>query len=345
MTSVAPGSRPTLIDRCTLERGEPGLLERALDDPRTRVLDLRDGEARVREEAQRAGLVLRAPEPGDRDRCIFFLGRDDGGAAVLALVTTPESGDAEPSGAGGGSAGRRRGLRDVGAALDEYDADLYLTAVALANWHGTHTHCPRCGSPTRIVDGGWVRRCERDDTLHYPRTDPAVIMAVTDPDDRLLLARNPAWPLGRRSVLAGFVEPGERLEAAVAREVAEEVGVDVRDVRYRDSQPWPFPCSLMLGFTARCDDPTLRPSAGEIAEVEWYSRPDLAAAVADGSLGLPGRLSIARRLIEGWYGEVLTPPAEVAFHRTEPDSTPGAGEASAPQGAADPDDPQDPRPA
>ena len=144
-------------------------------------------------------------------------------------------------------------------------------------------------------------------------------MAVVDPDDRLLLARNPAWPAGRRSVLAGFVEPGERLEGAVAREVFEEVGVVVTDVRYVASQPWPFPASLMLGFTARAVAADLTLDSVEIAEAEWYTRAEVAAGVADGSLGLPGRTSIARRLLEDWYGARLEPPVEVAFHR--PDGT------------------------
>lgn len=349
MTLAVPATSPTPIDRCTLERGEPDLLERARQDPHTRVLDLAGPDAPVRDEAGRSTLLLRAPEVGDAERDTYFLGRDDDGVAVLAVTSPPDTAGTHPAGTAAaqpdGTSVTRRALRDVGAALDEHDVDLYLTAVALANWHRTHPRCPRCGAATRIVDAGWVRRCEADDSQHYPRTDPAVIMAVIDQDDRLLLARNPIWPSGRRSVLAGFVEPGERLEAAVAREVEEEVGLRVRDVRYRASQPWPFPASLMLGFTARCDDTTLRASPGEIAEVEWYTREELADVVADGSLGLPGRLSIARRLIEEWYGGALTPPAEVAFHDVEPSQAPADAPASAAAGsptAEGPADPEDP---
>lgn len=207
------------------------------------------------------------------------------------------------------------GLRDVGALLPAPEVEAFMTAQALALWHASHTHCPRCGTATEPAVAGWTRRCPADGSEHYPRTDAAVIMAVTDARDRLLMARAPAWPPGRRSVLAGFVEPGERLEAAVAREVLEEVGLTVRDITYVGSQPWPLPASLMLGFTAVSDGEELSLTDGEIAEAEWYSRDELRAAVADGSLGLPGPLSIARRLVEGWFGEPLSPPVEVSFHR------------------------------
>ena len=123
-----------------------------------------------------------------------------------------------------------RSLRDVAVLLSDRDSGLFTTALALANWHAKHTHCPRCGSATTAQQGGWVRRCTNDGSEHYPRTDPAVIMSVVDADDRLLLARGPQWGEARYSVLAGFVEPGESLEAAVAREVHEEVGVAVEDV-------------------------------------------------------------------------------------------------------------------
>jgi NAD+ diphosphatase len=143
---------------------------------------------------------------------------------------------------------------------------------------------------------------------HYPRTDVAVIMSVVDEDDRLLLAQGAGWGTGRYSVLAGFLEPGESLAAAVAREVREEVGLEVTDVEYLGDQPWPFPTSLMVGFTARAahtDAAGLRLQEGEIADARWFTRDEVRAAIADGSLGVSARLSIARRLVERWLGHEI----------------------------------------
>ena len=187
--------------------------------------------------------------------------------------------------------------------LDDEQISLVTTAVGLAHWHAAHLFCPRCGGPTQVVEAGWVRRCEADGIDHYPRTDPAVIMAVTDADDRLLLARN-ARRRGTTmmSVLAGFVEPGESLEAAVAREVMEEVGVPVTQVAFAGDQPWPFPASLMVGYTARATDTDLRLDPVEIDEAHWFDRTGFGTALGNGELTVPPRLSIARHLIEQWYG-------------------------------------------
>jgi NAD+ diphosphatase len=199
-----------------------------------------------------------------------------------------------------------RSLREVGLLLGARDAGLVVNAVALANWHATHTHCPRCGAPTRVATAGHTRVCEVDGSEHYPRTDPAVIMAVVDADDRLLLGRQAAWPDGRFSTLAGFVEPGESLEQAVRREVGEEVGVEIGEVDYLGSQPWPFPSSLMLGFVARAKTVEIDRGDGEIAEARWFTREGLRDDVAHGQVLLSPPVSIARRLIEHWYGEPIT---------------------------------------
>ncbi|MDP9240815.1 MAG: NAD(+) diphosphatase [Actinomycetota bacterium] len=217
----------------------------------------------------------------------FFLGEDESRVffAVVAGPATPR-GD------------RTAGLREVGALLGDRDAGLLVTAVALANWHSTHTHCPRCGAPTTVAGGGWLRVCPIDGSEHYPRVDPAVIMLVHDGGDRCLLGRQASWPPGRFSTLAGFVEPGESAEHAVAREVAEETGVVVTDVRYQASQPWPFPSSLMLGFTARAasaQEPVLLD--GELEEARWFTRAELAAK---GGPRWPPPVSIANRLITAW---------------------------------------------
>ena len=219
----------------------------------------------------RSRLHLRAPGAQDPGRLLVFLGED--GDHTPYLVSVAPAGEATD----GGEARQWRTLREVGLLLDDRDAGLFAAGQALANWHAAHTHCPRCGARTEPDLAGWVRRCTRDATEHYPRTDPAVIMSVTDADDRLLLARGPQWAAGRFSVLAGFVEPGESLEAAVAREVREEVGLVVEEVRYLGNQPWPFPSSLMIGFTARVAGGPLHFADDEVVEALWLSREELAA--------------------------------------------------------------------
>jgi NADH pyrophosphatase NudC (nudix superfamily) len=197
-------------------------------------------------------------------------------------------------------------LREAAALLNDRDAGLLTHAVALANWHATHTHCPRCGTPTVTVAAGHAQRCPADGSEHFPRVDPAVIMLVTDPDDRCLLARNRRWPERRVSILAGFVEPGESAEQAVAREVGEETAITVARVRYVGSQPWPMPQSLMLGFRASAaGDLEIQVDDEEIAEAHWFSRDELRSALASREILLPPPVSIAHRLIESWYGEEL----------------------------------------
>ena len=205
----------------------------------------------------------------------------------------------------------RADLRTAGAALDALGAGLLTTAVAILNWHDTARFCGRDGSPTRPGAAGWHRVCEAQGHEDYPRTDPAIICLVHDGAERVLLARQPVWPEGRFSVLAGFVEAGESLEACVLREIHEEVGVPVREVSYLGSQAWPFPRSLMIGFQAVADaDAPLRPAEGEIAEAMWVTRDELRAALAAGDWGaagsalkLPGKVSIARAMLEAWAAD------------------------------------------
>jgi NAD+ diphosphatase len=216
----------------------------------------------------------------------FFLGVDETGVAYGAAVGhLPRRIEARPL-----------GLREVGALLDDRDAGLLTHAVALANWHATHAHCPRCGAPTESELGGSVRRCTADGSEHFPRTDPAVIMLVHDGADRCVLGRQPSWPPGRFSTLAGFVEPGEAAELAVVREVKEEVGLTCTDVQFRASQPWPFPSSLMLGFWARATDEEISLDGSELAEARWLTR----AALRREEVLFPPPVSIAWRLITDW---------------------------------------------
>lgn len=198
-------------------------------------------------------------------------------------------------------------LRDVGAVLNDRDTGLMTRAIALANWNATHGFCPRCGSRTTPAAAGHVRVCEKEGSEQYPRMDPAVIMLVHrehDGRDEVLLGNNPGWDARRFSVLAGFVDAGESLEQAVIREVAEETGVVVERPRYLSSQPWPFPRSLMVGYTARAVGETER-TDDEIAVARWFTRAELAEAMRTGEVILPGRVSIAHTLIEHWYGAGL----------------------------------------
>jgi len=298
-------ARPGL-DRRADRRVEPELLPTLLADPGTRVLVLHGDQAELRErrDGERAApsaLVLRGPEPDDATGLVLFLGQDAEGTAYLAVVRPKADHDGDPA---------WRTLRQVGADLDDRDATLFATALALANWHAAHTHCPRCGAVTEPVQAGWLRRCASDGTEHYPRTDVAIIVSVVDDRDRILLARGADWGEGRFSVLAGFLEPGESLAAAVAREVREEVGLDVTDVSYLGDQPWPFPSSLMVGFTARATGTEeeladLRLQESEIAEARWFTREEYREVLASGRVGASTRLSIARRLIERWLGHGL----------------------------------------
>lgn len=303
------------LDRDAASRRDGARLGQRLADRRTRVLEIRGGRARTLPVDGSTELVLRSPKVGDAEHLVLYLGRDATSTAYLAVVGDDPGATSRPPGASGWST-----LREAGAGLDALQAGAFTTAIALANWHARHRFCPRCGSATAPDQGGWVRRCVADGSEHHPRTDPAVIVAVLDDQDRILLARGVQWPQGRLSVLAGFVEAGESLEAAVAREVTEEVGVRVSRLSYRGNQPWPFPASLMVGFTARAVSAELTLDPDEIAEAAWFTRDELARATCTGTVVLSPRLSIARRLIEDWYGRPLRLPEEASgpFRGTDP---------------------------
>lgn len=308
-------SRST-VDRSAALRADAGSVAAALADPTTRVLPIRGSTAPVRIGPETA-LALREPRPDDETRTPWLLGVREG-ITYLAVDETAQDGAGAPGpevtdpAQDGGPQVAWRSLRDVGSDIDDTDAGLLTTAVALAEWHHRHGHCPRCGSRTSIVQGGWVRRCPEDGSEHYPRTDPAVIMAVTDPSDRILLGTGVHWQEGRVSVLAGFVEAGESLEAAVAREVHEEVGLTVRSLVYRGNQPWPFPASLMVGYRATVEDTELRVDPVELTSAGWYTRDDLRAGLQRGRLTLPSPVSIARRLIEEWFGGPIPETGDAA---------------------------------
>jgi NAD+ diphosphatase len=311
-TAISLGSRiVALLDTLMLARsGVDRVAERRSDDawvghlreaPQSRLLCVQAGGAPVVRDGQAVRLAMRSILDTDAPpEDVTFLGIDPDGVAYFA----EHAPDRECHGHQDWAE-----LREVGSLLDDRDAGLLVTAVALDNWRRGHERCPRCGALTLSRQAGWSRACASCDTQHFPRTDPAVIVLVRDADDRALLGRQGRWQDGWFSTLAGFVDPGESAEAAVRREVFEESGVvigsAVDDVEYLGSQPWPFPASLMLGYHARAADTAIQVDGEEIVEARWFSREELARACSDGSVRLPPSISIARRLIERWYGGEL----------------------------------------
>lgn len=289
-------------DRIAHRRGDADWFAAAWDDPESKVLLISPtGAAPVQADGDQLRFV--PPAEAGAGGVRVLLGAAAGTRYLALLADDP-----------GLSGPDWRSLRELATELTDLDVGLLTTAVALQAWHRSHRHCPRCGAVTEVTKSGWTRTCPADGSEHFPRTDPAVIMLVHDGAGRCVLARGPQWPAGRMSVLAGFVEAGESAEAAVVREVREEVGIEVCDVAYVASQPHPFPASLMLGYTARVTgDPLLRIDADEIVEAGWYTREEVrrttdwgsepdppVGAAAPALRGLPGAMSIARQLINAW---------------------------------------------
>ncbi|OLZ68643.1 NADH pyrophosphatase [Streptomyces sp. IMTB 2501] len=290
-------SRAT-VGRAGEHRTDEAWLSAAWLRDSTRVVLVAQDRTLVAEDGTGQAEVVLLPSSAAPDGMRYFLGSDTAGVDYFA-VSVPDLESCRAPGV------REAGLREIAALLTARDAGLLVHAVALDTWHRTHPFCPRCAHSTEIAFGGHMRRCLSCGTEHFPRTDPAVIMLVTDGQDRCLLARNSAWPEGRWSVLAGFVDPGESLEQAVRRELLEEVGVRTDSVEYAGSQAWPFPASLMIGFFGRATDPGITVDGEEIAQACWFSRAQLREAMAEGAVALPSGVSIARVMIEHWHGGPL----------------------------------------
>jgi NAD+ diphosphatase len=289
-----PALSRSTVDRCSDSRGDASWLRDAWRNG-GKVLTL-DADLRVTVdgEAQQPSLVWTSATEDEPPADAILLGADEAGS-YWALDRPAHEAEA------GHAPLRLVGLRDVGQQLSAHDAGLLTHAVGVLTWHRSHTHCPRCGSPTEPSMAGAVRVCTNDGSEHFPRVDPAMIVLVQSPDgSQAVLGRGAQWPHPFFSCLAGFVEPGESAEQAVVREVAEEVGVAVRDVRYQASQPWPFPSSLMLGFSAVADIGALHPQPSELAAAAWFTRDDVTKGLATRELGLPPAVSIARGLIDDW---------------------------------------------
>ena len=269
------------LDRADALRASPeGIAELAKRDD-ARELVWRDGIPAMAENGSLEWAPVRDPA--------LFLGLD-GDAPRFSMLAEPES---QPF-----------SVMPLIASLDANDAPLFATAMSLTRWHARHRFCANCGHFSELVRGGWSRRCPSCSAEHFPRVDPVVIMLV-EHEGRVLLGRQPHWPERRYSALAGFVEVGEAIEDAVAREVKEEAGLDVVDVRYVASQPWPFPSSLMIACLAYSPTADLRIDKAELEDARWLTR----AEVLDGVLGgesatfqAPPPTAIARTLIEHWLG-------------------------------------------
>ncbi|MEV4666828.1 NAD(+) diphosphatase [Microbacterium sp. LWO12-1.2] len=285
--------RRSSLDRAADLREEPGVLDRLRSDTETRTIVVRDGRVRVVDSA-----LLRVSPDEVGDAAWALLGRDEDGAPVLLAALPPEteSVDAAPDEIW-------LGLRDLGGRIDAEETELLVEAIAVAGWLRDARFCPTCGGGTELRQAGWSRRCLSCGREHFPRTDPAVIVAVESADgERLLLGANANWGGRMYSCFAGFAEAGESLEATVHRELEEESGVRLAALRYISSQAWPFPRSLMIGFRAVVDDESAARADGEeIIDLRWFTRAEIRTAlVGDGPVGLPGPASIARALIVDW---------------------------------------------
>jgi len=286
------------VDRDYLTRDKPDAIGTVLANPATRILPLFQGSALLSGASSLALVPVSAVPPAE---LYVYLGLststtspEPAGTPVVAAVLADAGHLAE---ADWGN------LRQLGSVLSDRDAGLFTEALGIVNWHASHAFSPRTGVATTPGKAGWVRVDPTTGSEIFPRTDAAIIVGITDSHDRLLLGSNALWESNRFSLLAGFVEPGESLEAAVVREIFEESGLNVVDPVYLGSQPWPFPASLMLGFTARLDpavESELMPDGNEILELRWFSRDELRASLGD--ILLPGPTSIARSIIERWFG-------------------------------------------
>lgn len=297
------------LDRVSLLRKDAAWVAERLVHVETRFVPLWRSRNYVDAKAARA-VLLTAEEhkqlPPAIEEPIFLglAGETAYFACDLSHIEAGEEGPSLPSAAAG--AASFLDLRMLGPRLARTEGGLLAYARGMLTWHRRHRFCGQCGAPTRSTEGGHVRVCtaEACKTEQFPRTDPAVIMLVTR-GDACLLGSNPRFPPGMYSTLAGFVEPGETLEAAVAREVFEEAGAVIRNVRYHSSQPWPFPTSLMLGFYAEAESDALAVNTEELRDARWFQRDWILANARefheqDAPFRLPRQDSIARRLVDDW---------------------------------------------
>ena len=287
---MAPGFTGGTLDRADALRHDPEGLARAIGDWRSRLLVLDGYTPAVTDDGRLAWTTL-ADLPDGAE--LVLLGLEGTRAHFAALLPGMVEGSVLPM--------RSPALMAVLASRREGEAATYAAARSVLDWHARHGFCAKCGHATALFRAGWGRKCPACATEHFPRTDPVVIM-IAEHDGRALLGRQPSWPAGRYSALAGFLEPGESIEEAVAREIHEEAGVRVRDVRYVASQPWPFPSQLMIACIGTAEDDALTIDTHELEDAIWVSR-DVVRQVLAGGEGpfiAPPPYAIAHTLLETW---------------------------------------------
>ena len=292
------------LDRASYKRSDPDWIKAKLDDPNSLCVAIWNGKPLVEKTPDTAEGMRIAYLPmamglevaGSNQRVLFM-----GLWKATAVFAVDLEGSADPADGPLNGLGQFEDLRAIALRLSQADAAILATAKQVFEWRRKHGFCPNCGQPTLAIDGGWKRVCDACRTEHFPRTDPVVIMLPTF-GDRCLLGRQSAWPKGMYSALAGFLEPGESIEEACAREVMEEAGLTAVNVSYHSTQPWPYPSSLMIGLFAEVADDNAAADDTELEEVRWFTRPQIQAMLR-GELSdarAPGAMAIAHQLIKAW---------------------------------------------
>jgi len=286
--TVAPGFTGGLLDRADHLRHDADAFASAMGNWQARLLKLHDFEPEVTDDG-RLGWTMLTEAPDEAE--FVLLGLDNGRPRFAAVMP----GQAAPP------PFRSPNLFGILDQLQPGEAATFAAARSLIDWHARHPFCARCGQATAIFRAGWGRRCAGCGTEHFPRVDPVVIM-IAEHDGRALLGRQPSWPRGRYSALAGFLEPGESIEEAVAREIAEEAGVRVANIRYIASQPWPFPSQLMIACVATAADDAITLDTNELEDAIWVTRDEVRAALAgqDAPFLAPPPYAIAHTLLAAW---------------------------------------------
>jgi len=289
------------LDRLDVRRRDPEWIAHQLTDDETRILPVWKLQPLVRTGQRRLAWATPAILDGHEGEPPVFLGVHEGRAHFAFDISASDTPLDEYGWAG---VAGFPDLRATAATMEPGDAAIAAQARHMIDWHARHGFCPGCGEKTASREAGWSRRCTACSAEHFPRTDPVVIMLVTD-GDRCLLGRQRGWPANMYSALAGFVEGGETIEEAVARETGEEAGIAVEDVRYTCSQPWPFPASLMMGCRARATSTAIDLASEELEHADWFTRDEARAALAapTGRLMVPPALAIAHVLLRRWVDE------------------------------------------
>ncbi len=306
------------LNRAAELRGNPGEITRLLGEASSGVVPVWRGKPLLSLDTRKP-VWLPADHPvfAEADEAEIFLGMDGDGARFARDISgwNPEE-QVDTVGAFLDPSEQRHPTLDPGAAFGELranmtalsarDAELLATAKAILGWHETHGYCARCGAKSVVAQAGWQRDCPKCAAHHFPRTDPVVIMLILN-GNSVLMGRSPGWPEGMYSLLAGFVEPGETIEAAVRRETFEETGIVVGDVEYLSSQPWPFPSSLMIGCLGRAKSREIAIDPAEIEDAMWVTREEMMEVFAGGhpKLKAARKGAIARFLIENWLADRL----------------------------------------